>query len=152
MTSLPSKGFIHYKRMNESIIDVLQTHSCLNWHFRGSIQCLTAFNGLLHLYHSSHSYCSKRCKKCRNAHIHGDILLKKQNKNEEVEQLVAWCNNHNLALNTKKTKEIIEDIHKTGQLSHFSLGMRRWRGSQISSSWVWLQQRICCGAKTSPQQ
>lgn len=60
-------------------------------------------------------------KKCRNAHIHGDILLKKQNKNKEVEQLATWCSNHYLALNTMKTKEIIEDFRKTGQLSHSPL-------------------------------
>lgn len=36
----------------------------------------------------------------------------------EVQLLAAWCSSNNLTLNTKKTKEIIVDFRKTGQLNH----------------------------------
>ncbi len=36
----------------------------------------------------------------------------------EVENLAAWCKQHNLALNIKKTKEIIGDFRKLGQHNH----------------------------------
>ncbi|KAK0155002.1 RNA-directed DNA polymerase from mobile element jockey [Merluccius polli] len=39
----------------------------------------------------------------------------------EVQLLTAWCSSNNLALNTKKTKEVIVDFRKTGQLSHSPL-------------------------------
>ncbi|MEL6802586.1 MAG: reverse transcriptase domain-containing protein, partial [Bacteroidota bacterium] len=35
----------------------------------------------------------------------------------EVEKMVAWCGDHNLVLNTSKTKEMIIDFRRTGCLS-----------------------------------
>lgn len=37
---------------------------------------------------------------------------------EEVEQLIAWCKKHNLALNTKKTKEMVVDFRRTSHRHH----------------------------------
>jgi len=37
---------------------------------------------------------------------------------EEVQHLVAWCADNNLALNTKKTKELIVDFRKTRAGAH----------------------------------
>ena len=39
----------------------------------------------------------------------------------EVQLLATWCSSNNLALNTKKTMEVIVDFRKTGQLSHSTL-------------------------------
>ncbi|KAK0145307.1 hypothetical protein N1851_015800 [Merluccius polli] len=39
----------------------------------------------------------------------------------EAERLVEWCGDHNLALNTTKTKEVIIDFHMARHLSHSPL-------------------------------
>lgn len=36
------------------------------------------------------------------------------NYRNEVQHLVSWCDKNNLVLNTKKTKEIIEDFRRNG--------------------------------------
>ena len=40
---------------------------------------------------------------------------------QEIQLLAAWCSSNNLALNTKKIKEVIGDFRTTGQLSHSPL-------------------------------
>ena len=37
---------------------------------------------------------------------------------EEVQHLTVWCANNNLALNTKKTKELIVDYRKSNDGTH----------------------------------
>ncbi len=38
--------------------------------------------------------------------------------NEEVQHLVKWCSDHDLVLNTTKTKEIIVDYRRTRKMTH----------------------------------
>ena len=40
---------------------------------------------------------------------------------QEIQLLAAWCSSNNLALNTKKIKEVIGDFRTTGQLSQSPL-------------------------------
>lgn len=45
----------------------------------------------------------------------------------EVQHLVSWCHNHNLALNTKKTKEIVKNFHRERCITKLTLSI----GSEI---------------------
>ncbi len=40
---------------------------------------------------------------------------------KETEHLATWCTEHNLALNIKKSKEVIVDFRKKGQPNHTPL-------------------------------
>ncbi len=51
---------------------------------------------------------------------------------EEVLKLAAWCTENNLALNTKKTTEIIVDIRKHSTQPPFTSMVSVWRGSTPS--------------------
>ena len=57
---------------------------------------------------------------------------------EEVKHLAAWCADNNLALNTKKTKELIVDYRKSKSCSHATvlIDALKWSVCPASNSWV----------------
>jgi len=50
----------------------------------------------------------------------------------EVEQLVRWCENNNLILNTSKTKEMIVDFRKKA-VRHLPLSINDQIGERVTS-------------------
>lgn len=66
----------------------------------------------------------------------------------EVRRLVSWCSDHNLALNTTKTKKVISDFRRARHPVHTQLLIGG--EEEFSSSWAWLWLNTCLGGPTPP--
>lgn len=53
-----------------------------------------------------------------DATVLGLITNNETDYRNEVQHLASWCDNNNLVLNTKKSKEIIVDFRRNGPINH----------------------------------